>query len=212
MFLTNHPQLAADVFRYDPAHPDAREAAAAIADEYVHHELARLCADDNASSNTALAALESLDRSAAVEVCTALEDLLLYFTCEWGPGWEATFAPGNLRSATRSGLIDPGQVTLCETWLARLQQEGVATYLGGHNPFLAQATTDDARVLLALNVLALRAMGEHAVKAHRGVHDIVTERIQTTERILAIYPLPGLPRLPFPDEETASYAAAVFEL
>lgn len=212
MFITDHPQIAAGIFAYDPSNEEATEYAHSIASQYAHRELTRLRRDYTASSSTALRLLEGLHPAAAVHVSDILEDMLMYYTDEYIPGWEATFASGYLDEATRTELIEPDQASLCQTWIARIEQAGIVHARGRHNAFIAEATVHDARALLALNVIALRVMGEHADEAQRGLEELSEEDIRITERLLPAHPLPGLPLLPFRDEEAARYAARWFHL
>lgn len=206
MFITDHPELAAGIFAYDHANEDAADYAHSIASEYARHETVRLITDPEASSSTACSLIEALHGRATVLVCAELEDVLLYLTDEWQPGWEATFNPEAVESATRAGLLAPHQLPRCQTWITLLQKDGDAIFGGAHNPLLERATLEDARVLLALNVMALRAMGDHADEAYRGIQEISAGRIWETEALLAFDPLPGLPCLPFRDEEAAQWA------
>lgn len=50
-------------------------------------------------------------------------------------------------------------------------------------------------------------MGDHAGEALGGLQEISAGDIEVTERLLPMYPLPGLPRVPFRAEEAARYAA-----
>lgn len=158
MFQTDHPELVAALDGFDPDDEGTRDAAASAAHQYVYYEITRLLNDRAACSSGALPLLESMHPTAIADVCAELGDMLESVTTDQLPGWDAAFPPEAVTRAATTRLLDPDQVPLSETWLNLLQDEGLLGVLGGPEPRIAQPSAEDARVLLALAVIALQAL------------------------------------------------------
>lgn len=158
MFQTDHPELVADLYGFDPGDEGTRDPAAFAAHQYVYYEITRLLNDRDASSSSALPLLESVHPTAIADVCAELGDMLESVTSDQLPGWEAAFPPEAVTRTAETRLLNPDQVPLCESWLNLLQDEGLLEVLGGPEPIIAQPSAQDARALLALAVIALRAL------------------------------------------------------